>query len=232
MSGKAHPEMKLWGVRLIKMKKKQTTRPRGRRPKEVAEQTKKKILKAALKVFAQEGFSNAKLRVIAGKAGTTHNSIRHHFGSKDDLWKAVVDDGLRMREVRLKRIIDAGQSMEPVDLFIELVKSHVLFVVKHTELAKILMHSNSKTSPHLDYIIKQQQGVMDIVEPVFKEAQKHGYFKDFDHDSFFVYMRALAETPIATTDLTNRLLNHDIRSKKGIALHTKRVIDFLFCRVK
>jgi len=200
----------------------------GKQPREAAEKTKKRILKAALKMFAHKGFPDAKLRDIAAKAGASHNLIRHHFGSKDDLWKAVVDDGLRMREARLKQIIDSGQSMDPVELLIELVKSHVLFVAEHAELAKILMHSNSRTSPHLDYIIKKQQGVMDIVEPVFREAQKGGYFKDFDHESFTVYMRALAETPIATTDLTNRLLKHDIRSKKGIALHTQRVIDFLF----
>lgn len=200
----------------------------GKQPREAAEKTKKRILKTALKMFAHKGFPDAKLRDIAAKAGASHNLIRHHFGSKDDLWKAVVDDGLRMREARLKQIIDSEQSMDPVELFIELVKSHVLFVAEHAELAKILMHSNSKTSPHLDYIIKKQQGVMDIVEPVFREAQKRGYFKDFDHESFTVYMRALAETPIATTDLTNRLLKHDIRSKKGIALHAQRVIDFLF----
>jgi len=210
------------------MRKKPLKRPLGKQPREVAEKTRKKILAAALKVFAREGFPDARLRDIAARAGATHNLIRHHFGSKDDLWKAVVDNGLRMREARLRQIIDSGQSMDPVDLFKKLIKSHVLFAAQNAELAKILMHSNSRTSPHLDYIIEKQQGVLNITEPIFKKVQEHGYFKGFDHDSFTIYMRAIAETPIATSDLTNRVLKHDIRSEKGIELHTQRVIDFLF----
>lgn len=210
------------------MRKKPLKRPLGKQPREVAEETKRKILAAALAVFAREGFPDARLRDIAAMAGATHNLIRHHFGSKDDLWKAVVDDGLRMREDRLKHIIDSGQSMDPIDLFKKLIKSHVLFAAKNAELAKILMHSNSRTSPHLDYIIEKQQGIMDTIEPIFKKAQQRGYFKGFDHDSFTIYMRAIAETPIATSDLTNKILKHDIRSDKGIELHTQRVIDFLF----
>ena len=105
-------------------------------------------------------------------------------------------------------------------------------MAEHPELAKIFLHSNSRTSPHLDYIVEKQKGVLDIVEPIFKEVQKCGYFKGFDHNSFTIYMRALAETPIATSDLSNRLLKHNIRSEKGIALHTKRIIDFLFHKME
>ena len=212
------------------MRKKPIKRTLGKQSREVAEETKKKILAAALKVFAREGFPDAKLRDIAALAGATHNLIRHHFGSKDDLWKAAVDEGLRMRQARLQQIIEAGKSMDPVDLFKKLIESHVVFAAKNAELAKILMHSNSRTSPHLDYIIEKQQGIMDIIEPIFKKAQQRGYFKGFDHDSFTIYMRAIAETPIATSDLTNKILKHDIRSEKGIELHTQRVIDFLFRR--
>ena len=210
------------------MKKNRSTLLKGKQPREVAEKTKKKILMAALKVFAIEGFHDAKLRVIAAKAGSTHNLIRHHFGSKDDLWEAVVDYALGLREARLKRIIDSGQSMDPVELYKKLIESHVLFVAEHPELAKILLHTNNRTSPHLDYIIEKQKRVHNIVAPVFKKAKACGFFKGFDHDSFTIYMRALVETPIATSDLTNKLLKHDIRSEKGITLHTQRVIDFLF----
>ena len=210
------------------MRKMPAKRLLGKQTKKATEKTKKKILTAALKVFAKEGFSDAKLRDIAAKTGASHNLIRHHFGSKDDLWKAVVDEGLKMREAHLKRIIDSGQTQDPIDLYKELIKSHVMFAAKNAELAKILMHSNSKSSPHLDYIIEKQQGVLNLIEPIFRKVQERGYFKDFDHNSFIIYMRAIAETPIATSDFTNKLLKHDIRSERGIDLHAKRVIDFLF----
>jgi TetR/AcrR family transcriptional regulator len=204
----------------------------GKQPRNVSEKTKHTVLKAALKIFAQEGFSRAKLRDIATLAGTTHSLIRHHFGSKDDLWKAVVDYGLDLQEKKILKIIKSRGSGNPVELFKDFIRSFVSTISKHPELSKIMLHDNSRTSPHLDYLIERQKKLHSIVEPVFINVQKHGYFKGFDHDSFLVYVRALVETPIATRDMTNKLLKKDILSKKGIAIHTERVLQFLFCEEK
>jgi AcrR family transcriptional regulator len=200
----------------------------GKQSKEVALKTQKKIIRAALKVFAKEGFPDAKLRQIAKEAGTTHSLISHHFGSKEKLWQAVVDYGLTMRETKLKQIIEAGQHLEPVELFKKTIESHILFCARHDKLAKILLHSHSRTGPHIEYVIERQKRVHDLVIPLFKKVQRCGFFTEFDHDSFTVYMRALAEMPVAAFDVSNHLLKHDIRSKEGILLHTQRVITFLF----
>ena len=200
----------------------------GKHTREESEKTKRKVLNAALKVFAQKGFSNAKLRDIAAIAGTTHSLIRHHFGSKDDLWKAVVDYGLQMQEDNLRKVIKRQKSADPVEIYRGTIASYISTIARHPELSNILMHDNSRSSPHLEYLIKKEKRLLAFIEPIFKNAQACGYFKGFDHDSFTVYVRALVETPIATRDLTNQLLKHKIRSKKGVALHTERVLKFLF----
>ncbi|MCF8094946.1 MAG: TetR/AcrR family transcriptional regulator [Desulfobacteraceae bacterium] len=214
------------------MKKKTSKRLLGKQPKEVAEKTKERIIKTSLKVFAQEGFNNAKLRDIAAQAGTTHSLIRHHFGSKEDLWMAVVDYGLKLHEDRLKRIIESGQCTDPVELFKTIIRSHVFFTAQNPEITKVLLHDNSKASRHLDYIVEKEKGIHDIVEPHFREVQELEYFKGFDHRSFTIYLRAISETPIAISELANKSLEQDILSESGIALHAQRVIDFLFGRDK
>jgi len=210
------------------MNQRKNRRQLGKQTREVSEKTKEKVLRAALVEFAREGFFNAKLRDIAALAGTTHSLIRHHFGSKDDLWKAVVDYGLQLHEDSLLKILTLRESADSVELFKDFIATYILTIAKHPELSKILLHDNSSTSPHLDYLIERQKRLHAVIEPVFKNAQACGYFKGFDHDSFSVYVRALVETPIATRDLTNQLLKDDIRSEKGIALHTERVLRFLF----
>jgi TetR/AcrR family transcriptional regulator len=204
----------------------------GKQSREVSEKTKETVLKAALKIFAREGFYNAKLREIADLAGTTHSLIRHHFGSKDDLWKAVVDYGMNLHEKSLLRILRSRKSTDPVELFKGFIASYVSTIAKNPELSKILLHDNSRSSPHLDYLIERQKQLHSIIEPVFRNVQKAGYFKGFDHDSFLVYIRALVETPIATRDLSNQLLEKDILCKKGIAIHTERVLGFVFGKEK
>ncbi len=210
------------------MAQQKAIRKLGKQPRDVSEKTKQTVLKAALKIFAQEGFSNSKLRDIAALAGTTHSLIRHHFGSKDDLWKAVVDYGLDFQEKKILKIIKSRGSGDPVELFKDFIRSFISTISKNPELSKIMLHDNSRTSPHLEYLIERQKKLHSIVEPVFFNAQKCGYFKGFNHDSFLVYVRALVETPIATRDITNQLLGEDIISVKGITNHTNRVLTFLF----
>lgn len=210
------------------MNQRKARRQLGKQSREASEKTKETVLKAALEIFSRKGFNGAKLRDISALAGISHSLIRHHFGSKDDLWEAVVDYGLKLHEDSLLRVLTTKESADPVQLFRDFISSYILTVAKHPELSKILLHDNSRTSPHLSYLMEKQKRLHQIIEPVFKNAQKCGYFKGFDHDSFSVYVRALVETPIATRDMTNQLLREDIRSEKGIALHTKRVLGFLF----
>ena len=210
------------------MNQRKNRRKLGKQTKAVSEKTRKTILKAALKVFAREGFSGAKLREIADRAGTTHSLIRHHFGSKDDLWKAVVDYSLRLHEDGLKKIVATRKSEDPVELYKESIASYISTMAKYPELSNILLHDNSRKSPHLDYIHEREKQLHEIVEPLFKEVQACGHFKGFSHDSFTVYLRALVETPVATRHLSNKRLKINIRSKEGIVLHKKRVFGFLF----
>lgn len=66
-------------------------RKQGRRSAEAAEQTKCDILHAAADMFAEQGFERVSLRNISEKAGVSHSLIRHHFGSKEQIWQAVSD---------------------------------------------------------------------------------------------------------------------------------------------
>ena len=210
------------------MDKHKNKRRLGKQSREVSEKTKGTVLKAALKVFAREGFYNANLREIADLAGTTHSLIRHHFGSKYDLYKAVVDYGLNIHEKKLLRVAKLHKSDNPVELFKIFITSYVSTAAKNPEFTKIKMHNNTTASPLFDYLIERQKQLHVIVEPVFKKVQQCGYFEDFEHDSFFVYLHALIETPIAMMDMADKLLGQSVLSRKGVAIHTERVLNFLF----
>ena len=55
------------------------------------EATRGVILDAAEKVFLTKGFGNTATSEIAARAGVTKSLIHHHFGSKEGLWRAVLD---------------------------------------------------------------------------------------------------------------------------------------------
>jgi TetR/AcrR family transcriptional regulator len=210
------------------MKAAKTKKKAGKRSNEVSQKTKNKILVTALKVFANAGFHKASLRDIAALAGTTHNLIRHYFGSKDDLWKAVVDYKIGLHSDSLRQIIKEAGSTDPVDLLKLFIKAFVSYTAKNSELSKIFLSDYGSNSPHMDYLRKKQKVFLDITYPIFKKVQEKGYFKDLNHESFATYLIVLVETPIVSSHFANKIMKIDICSEKGIALHTKHVLRFLF----
>jgi len=53
--------------------------------------TKQRLLDAAERLFAQQGFHAASLRAITGEAGANLAAVSYHFGSKEGLMEAVID---------------------------------------------------------------------------------------------------------------------------------------------
>jgi AcrR family transcriptional regulator len=55
------------------------------------EETRGRILAAALELFAESGFEGASTRAIAERAGINLPAIQYYFGSKEGLYRAVVE---------------------------------------------------------------------------------------------------------------------------------------------
>jgi len=55
------------------------------------ENTKQKLIEAAIKVFAEKGFRDATVRQICKQAGTANiNAVNYYFGSKEQLYKQIL----------------------------------------------------------------------------------------------------------------------------------------------
>jgi TetR/AcrR family transcriptional regulator len=53
-----------------------------------------RILAVAREEFASRGFKAARLQDIAERAGLTHPTLLYHFGSKEGLYSAVIEDAV------------------------------------------------------------------------------------------------------------------------------------------
>ena len=75
-----------------------------------AQSTKEKILDTAERLFGQQGFPCTSLRQITDEAGVNLAAVNYHFGSKEDLYKAVLIRRLRpVNEERMKLLTHAEQ---------------------------------------------------------------------------------------------------------------------------
>ena len=79
-----------------------------RRTKENAEQTRRELLEAALTVFSKNGYAATRLEDIAKAAGVTRGAIYHHFGSKADLYLALIDEAASIGNSAIDQAISEG----------------------------------------------------------------------------------------------------------------------------
>lgn len=98
----------------------------ARRDRERAE-TRRVILDAATRLFAEVGAERASMRQIAAAAGYTATTIYNYFEDKDDLLFQVVLDGFSTFGDRLKEAAD-GEG-DPAERYVELGLAYVGFAI-------------------------------------------------------------------------------------------------------
>lgn len=92
-----------------------------RRTKEEAEQTRQALLDAALTVFSQKGYTATRLEDVARTAGVTRGAIYHHFGSKADLYGALIEEANKVGNSAIDQAVNEGGS------FIEIVSRILVY---------------------------------------------------------------------------------------------------------
>jgi AcrR family transcriptional regulator len=67
-----------------------------------------RILEAASKVFAAEGFAGATIDAIGQAAGFTKGAVYSNFGSKDELFLALLDREFELRGDQIATALESG----------------------------------------------------------------------------------------------------------------------------
>lgn len=84
-----------------------------RRTKEQAEQTRQTLLEAALSIFSQKGYATTTLEDVAQEAGVTRGAIYWHFGSKAELYAALLDTySARASDIVQAEIAEGGSLVD------------------------------------------------------------------------------------------------------------------------
>ncbi len=79
-----------------------------RRTKEDAELTRQALLDAALQVMSRRGYAATRLDDIAAAARVTRGAIYHHFGSKLELFTALIEDTSAVSSRAVSQAITEG----------------------------------------------------------------------------------------------------------------------------
>jgi AcrR family transcriptional regulator len=128
------------------------------------EDTRRRILETALEIFATEGYEGASTRQLAERADVNLPAIQYYFGSKEGLFRAVLEDIIEHTErhmapldMRVKAALaDPGTSREKLlELLCEMLKAFVALVLSGTQIESrrlLFARSEVEDTPGLEQL--------------------------------------------------------------------------------
>ncbi len=139
------------------------------------------ILKNAMTLFAEKGFSNVTMAQIAKASGVTAAELRSHYESREDVLIAAFRSGHRKMEERLRMIISGDLDAHLGEMFDACLDGlmpygpelHLNLLLQATK-DRTLMEIVRRTSRNVNFAVKAylaQMVSLSIIEEV-KEVEK------------------------------------------------------------
>ncbi len=118
-----------------------------------SEQVRGRLIEAALSEFAAHGFDGASTRAIARRAEAHQPQINYHFESKDELWRACLEQLMGELDAVIGEHTAGLDQTDDRALFAAVVRSLVVFAARRPELNRIMMHEGTAPGPRLDWLV-------------------------------------------------------------------------------
>ncbi len=204
----------------------------GRQSDDIAEQTRQRIIASARAIFAARGFAGVSLRDIAAHAEVTLGLLRHHFGSKDDIWRAVIDATIGEYLGVLTPLLAAAEARETaaLDTLKAASRNVVLIAARYPDFSRLLLHEGVEGGPRLDYFLEQIAPLRERIAPLVRSVQQAGGLPQFSHNTFLLALLMMGAMPFALVAFSNQLCALDILAPAQVEQHADRVIATLFCQ--
>ncbi|MCX8011534.1 MAG: TetR family transcriptional regulator [Desulfobacterota bacterium] len=136
-----------------------------------------RILKAALKVFAEKGFYNTRISDIAKEADVADGTIYLYFKNKDDLLISLFEEEVGKICNSMKE--EMSKTSDLVEKLRVFASSHLNLVLKNRELAEVMQVELRQSAKFMrEYVNKSFINYINLLREVIHEGQKKGIFRD------------------------------------------------------
>jgi len=112
-----------------------------------------RILEAGLRLFSELGFEGTTTRAIAARARVNLGLIKYYFGSKDALWRAVVDRVFGVLTGELGDLV--SRSATDADAIVDLARTCVRFAGHNPAFVRLMNDECKRKSPRMRWLVER-----------------------------------------------------------------------------
>jgi len=136
-----------------------------------------RILAAGLEVFADEGFVGTTTRAVAARAGVNLGLIQYYFGSKDALWRAVVDQVFSSLRAELSDFV--AEAAVDRDAGRRLVHAAVRFLGHNPAFVRLMNDECKRDSLRMHWLVDHHgRALYDTMVGLIGHLKREGVLVD------------------------------------------------------
>lgn len=165
-----------------------------------------RILAVAIRSFSEQGYEGTTTAGIAREIGVTQPLVHHHFGSKEALWRAAMDE--LFADVGP---LTAGVGDTPEEQLLDGVERFVRFVAARPEVTRVIAREGAAPSARLTYLIDRYlRPAFATVVDALRAGQESGAFRrDLRPELILMLILGAGSHPFDVTALMRESLGVD-----------------------
>ena len=135
-----------------------------------------KIIKAAIRVFARNGFYNSKIAEIAKEANVADGTIYLYFNNKYDILVTIFEEEIGKIIARVKQ--EMASIEDPREKLVRFAQIHLNLVEENRDLAEVIQVELRQSSKFMkEYRNKKFAEYLNIISQIVRQGQAEGIFR-------------------------------------------------------
>ncbi len=191
--------------------------------------TKSKLLRAAITVFGNQGYSGGSVRQIAELADTNIGAIKYHYSSKEKLWQSVVTYLFEKLGSYVMKGADQWPAISPRDRVVSSTRNYILFCAEYPELNRIILSETIQNGERLHWLaenhvrlfIERSMAWMTIAQ------ENDVYPKDISTLNLFFIATSASQNLFLMAPFVDHAFGIDVFKSDQIEKHVDAVIKLL-----
>ena len=182
-------------------------------------ETSKKIMKVALKLFSEQGYYPTTTKQIAEEAGVNELTIFRHFGSKSNLFQATTEEYIVDSKIDL--ILKDTEDLSFEESMSLITNRIYKLFIQNTKLYKVQMKLSDNEK---DFVkLKLSRKIISVLKDYFKELKENNKIKGEPEIMAVTLINSLLGA--FTIEILGDYTVSDIKWEKLVEEHTKQFVS-------
>jgi TetR/AcrR family transcriptional regulator len=217
------------GESLKRLRLKRDTNSKVKTPQKRGDDSRKRVVEAALECFGAFGYEGTSTRAVAERAGVTHTLVLYHFKSKEQLWLSMMEDALENYSASISTNLRENESRPASEALRVFIEQFVRLSAAHPQIHRIMTMEGNRETERLQWVIDHYlRDHFTVVRDLIKRGQAEGSVRECDAARLYYYIIGGGGTPYTLSVEYRTLTGRDVFSEAEIYRNIAFLFDIVF----